>query len=241
MHGTPARARTRRQVPHENPRTQGSSAHFGADSSQNFFSCARTKASSAHRTPKPPTWSTTSGVWMQKPRRAPPRGRAVSQNSHRTQGCGRPPGPSRCSPRRTQPRGRPPRPLRCTVRRTLPRGRPPAVFGCRNRVEHHHVGEQPARIRIEPKDVVDHQGPLDAARAEPSHVVDHQGHFGAGSAPNPWTWASSRPEPTSNPGTWSTTYRLSMQPTPSLARKLLLPQKIRGPDERGSSGLKWEG
>jgi hypothetical protein len=154
MHGTPARARTRRQVPHENPRTQGSSAHFGADSSQNFFSCARTKASSAHRTPKPPTWSTTSGVWMQKPRRAPPRGRAVSQNSHRTQGCGRPPGTSRCSPRRTQPRGRPPRPLRC-----------------RFRTEPMDVGEQPARTHIEPRDVVDHLPPLDATYAEPREKI----------------------------------------------------------------------
>jgi hypothetical protein len=135
-----------------NPATWSSNRAVTASNSGTW---STTRSLSMHRAPNPATWSTTNRLSMQKPRRTPPRGRATGQNPHRT-----------------QPRGRPPGPSRCTVRRNLPRGRPSGPLGFRNRVELPHVVEQPGRGRVEPRDVVDHQKPLDAPCAETRHVVE---------------------------------------------------------------------
>jgi hypothetical protein len=149
------------------------------------------------RAPKPATWSTTWGLSVQNAHRNQPRGRAAGQNPHRTPVRGRPPDASRCSARRSPPRGRAP---------ADHQGPLDAISASNPRTW--------ADDRIEPRDVVDHLGNFDAARAEGRHVVDHLGPFGAECASKPAAWASSRPESASNPRTWSTTRRLSMHRAP---------------------------
>jgi hypothetical protein len=144
--GTSPRARAPSQLPRENPRTSGSSAQIEAKSfAELLLVCAHQgdfRAACAE-------------LLFVRTHEASFRARIRAREALQRK--------SAQILRGAPARARAPRRLPRSARRTLPRGRPPGPSRCRNRIELRHVGEQPARSRIEPEDVYDHQQPLDAS------------------------------------------------------------------------------